>query len=398
MLKMQDFNVWVPLTKDEDFFKTNRHVASFHAIVSVTLKDFKRITDSNEHLWPRHKQTKWEPLFRRLGFKHVQIQKEGSYEINEQRCSLLWANFRESPSGCPQEIYKMQKTVRLCHWSRECARIGKIGKRSHWDDSSEESESDSESEEPHSDLSDPQLNLSPSLSIETSLSIAADELESTHASAAMADIDEESIHAEKETEVAGLMLVDVVGAEAEEMEGGGGEGGGGREEEEEGKAAKRQKVDAVATSPSLASPLTGSSFAHEAETLLERVQAGGKLTRGEQVHLLRLVETCKFENEDTPTQVLELFKVDRTVLARLRLAVKTDADIKARTQRFRAQLCSEIMDVIGVGENTATRLLRSRRHIFEGAAKKAKICASPKIGAEATMELMNTVKSSWSGN
>jgi hypothetical protein len=175
---------------------------------------------------------------------------------------------------------------------------------------------------------------------------------------------------------------------------------GGEEEvevdgEREEKAAKRQKV---ASTPSLHPPEAGSSFVQEAEVILQRVQAGGKLNRDEQVSLLRLLETCKYKIEKIPTAVLELFKIDRAVFARLRIAVKSDEDVKARTQRLRAQLCSEVMEVIGVGENTATRLLRSRRHIFEGAAKKARLCAHPKIGTEATMELMNSVKASWQGN
>ena len=125
------------------------------------------------------------------------------------------------------------------------------------------------------------------------------------------------------------------------------------------------------------------------------------MNRSEQVgevHLLRLVATCKYENDKIPTTALELFKVDGTVLARLRVGVKADEAIKPRTQRYRAQICADVMTVLGVGENTATRLLRSRRDVFDGAAKKARLCAHPKIGTEATMELMNSFKASWQGN
>ena len=410
MLMMKDFDVWVPLTRHADFFEKNPHITSLHAILSVSLLDFIRITKSNENLWPHQKQTKWEFLFKRLGFKHFRIEKLGHYEINDQRCSLRWVNFHEKASGCPKEIYTRQRTIRLCYWSRQCARIGTIGKRSLWHDSSEDS--DSESELSQSDHSDPQSNLSSS----SSLPMTADEeLEKSHASAAMLDdVDEESIQVEQETEAEGLMFVGSTEAEAadddeqeegeavvlvaeERREGEGEEEEEGEEgEEEEGKSAKRQKLSTVAPSTPLLSPSIGSSFAHEAEATLQRVQEGGKLSRNEQVLLLRLVETCKVENENTT--VLEQFKIDRTNFARLRVAVKKDDAIKPRTQRHRAQMCSDIMKVLGVGENTAARLLRSRREIFEGAAKKARLCTHPKIGAEATMELMNSVKSSWSGN
>jgi hypothetical protein len=43
MLKMNDFNVWVPLIRDKDFFDSNPQVLPLHKILSVTLDDFKEL-------------------------------------------------------------------------------------------------------------------------------------------------------------------------------------------------------------------------------------------------------------------------------------------------------------------------------------------------------------------
>ena len=40
MLLMDDFNVWVPLIRDKDFFESNPQVLPLHSILSVTLEDF----------------------------------------------------------------------------------------------------------------------------------------------------------------------------------------------------------------------------------------------------------------------------------------------------------------------------------------------------------------------
>ena len=52
--------------------------------------------------------------------------------MNLQRRSLRWVNFNPDGKSCPKDFYVRQESVRFCFWSRQCARIGKIGSAS-WD-------------------------------------------------------------------------------------------------------------------------------------------------------------------------------------------------------------------------------------------------------------------------
>ena len=127
MLKMNDFNVWVPLIRDKDFFDSNPQVLPLHKILSVTLDDFKRITDSESRLWPSHNRVRWSTIFKELGLCHFEFSNEGHYLVNLQRRSLRWVNFNPDGKSCPKDFYVRQESVRFCFWSRQCARIGKIG-------------------------------------------------------------------------------------------------------------------------------------------------------------------------------------------------------------------------------------------------------------------------------
>ena len=128
MLLMDDFNVWVPLIRDKDFFESNPQVLPLHSILSVTLEDFIRITDSEPRLWPSHSRVKWSHIFSVLGLRKFQFSNEGHYMVNSQRRSLRWVNFNPDGNSCPKDYYVRQESVRFCFWSRQCARIGKIGK------------------------------------------------------------------------------------------------------------------------------------------------------------------------------------------------------------------------------------------------------------------------------
>ena len=56
--RMLLFQCLVPLIRDKDFFESNPQVLPLHSILSVTLEDFIRITDSEPRLWPSHSRVK----------------------------------------------------------------------------------------------------------------------------------------------------------------------------------------------------------------------------------------------------------------------------------------------------------------------------------------------------
>ena len=226
----------------------------------MTLDDFKRITDSESRLWPSHNRVRWSTIFKELGLCHFEFSNEGHYLVNLQRRSLRWVNFNPDGKSCPKDFYVRQESVRFCFWSRQCARIGKIGMHWYESNSLEESESGCEDFEVvvggDTEVSDEASNdLAATLQTEAEILIVNEEVA---AHPAMETGDEEV------TEVVGGVMLG--------------------------------STFAVTTPSSVCS--NGSRFAREVEAILQRVEEGGHrghVSREEQRLLQSLIEVCEME-------------------------------------------------------------------------------------------------------